>query len=269
MVEIHACKTPQNIIGKFRMLAASSRIKTGFALILAEWIFCMIAFGQQSQKEYIYMGGKAIATETFNQANGCSSTISPASVSISTAGGTGNVSITSPSGCSWSASSNAPSWIHISSGSSGSGNGTMSYSVDANAGPVRSGTITITGQAFTVNQAGSCATYTLNPESASYTFMGYTGSTFTVTAGSGCSWTATSNSPWITITEGSSGTGNGTVTYTVAPNADPARNGTISIGNSLHYVSQDAIPSCDQNCVNSCMEGGAPWYFCMAMCGCQ
>ena len=37
-----------------------------------------------------------------------------------------------------------------------------------------------------------------------------------VTAGSGCAWTAASNVGWITITEGASGTGSGTVGFAVA-----------------------------------------------------
>ena len=37
-----------------------------------------------------------------------------------------------------------------------------------------------------------------------------------MTAGAGCAWTATSNASWITINSGSSGTGNGSVGYTVS-----------------------------------------------------
>jgi hypothetical protein len=44
-------------------------------------------------------------------------------------------------------------WIHTSS--SGSGNGTVNYTIDANAGAMRSGTITVGGQNFTVNQDGT------------------------------------------------------------------------------------------------------------------
>jgi hypothetical protein len=47
-------------------------------------------------------------------------------------------------------------FIAITSGSSGSGNGTVNYSVAANTGTSsRSGTMTIAGRTFTVNQAGT------------------------------------------------------------------------------------------------------------------
>ncbi|MCK9362911.1 MAG: hypothetical protein M0P74_04860 [Syntrophales bacterium] len=81
------------------------------------------------------------------------------SVSLSVTGqsfvsaGIGNVSVVAPVGLAWQAISNA-SWIHITSGSSGTGDGTVSYTVDANAGAARTGTITIGGQTFTVMQTG-------------------------------------------------------------------------------------------------------------------
>ena len=54
-----------------------------------------------------------------------------------------------------------------------------------------------------------------------------------------CTWNATSNSSWITIVSGASGSGNGTVTYSVTANtATKARGGTIIIGNKLYSVNQ-------------------------------
>ncbi|HVQ36598.1 MAG TPA: hypothetical protein VMS31_03645, partial [Pyrinomonadaceae bacterium] len=45
--------------------------------------------------------------------------------------------------------------ITVTSGSSGSGNGTVNYSVAANSGALRNGTMTIAGQTFTVTQAAA------------------------------------------------------------------------------------------------------------------
>lgn len=66
--------------------------------------------------------------------------------------------IPSSSNCSWTAVSNN-SWITITSGSSGSSAGTVSYSVAANGGPARTGTIAIGGQTFTITQQASANTY--------------------------------------------------------------------------------------------------------------
>jgi Zn-dependent metalloprotease len=85
----------------------------------------------------------------------CSFSISPTSASAAAAGSTGTVSVTATAGCSWSAISNA-TFITVTGGSSGTGNGTVSYSVAANGATTsRTGTITIAGQTFTVNQAGT------------------------------------------------------------------------------------------------------------------
>jgi hypothetical protein len=82
----------------------------------------------------------------------CTYSIFPTSQSFSSAGGSGSVNVTAPSGCPWTATSNA-SWITITSGSSGNGNGTVNYSVASNPSTTpRTGTMTIAGQTFTVTQ---------------------------------------------------------------------------------------------------------------------
>ena len=58
-------------------------------------------------------------------------------------------------GCAWTAVSTVP-WITVTKGGNGSGGGNVEFTVDANAtGAARSGTITIGGQVFTVDQAGA------------------------------------------------------------------------------------------------------------------
>jgi hypothetical protein len=61
-----------------------------------------------------------------------------------------------------------------------------------------------------------------------------------VTAGAGCGWTTVSKVSWITVTGGSSGTGNGSVTYSVAPYTGRAkrRSGTVTIAGLTFTVKQ-------------------------------
>ena len=167
----------------------------------------------------------------------CTYSISPTSQSFNSSGGTGNVSVTTQNGCAWTAVSNA-SWIAITSGSSGTGNGTVSYSVSVNTSTSqRTGTMTIAEQTFTVTQEGIC-TYTISPSNQSFESPGGTGS-ISVTTQSGCAWTATSNDSWITITSGSSGTGNGTVYYSVSANTGTSsRTGTMTIAGKTFPVTQ-------------------------------
>ena len=69
---------------------------------------------------------------------------------------TGTLTVTGVGGCGWTAISNDPSFITVTSGSSGTGNGTVGYSVAENTSATpRSGTITIAGQTFTVLQGAA------------------------------------------------------------------------------------------------------------------
>ena len=54
-----------------------------------------------------------------------------------------------------------------------------------------------------------------------------------------CSWTAASDSPFLAITSGSSGTGSGTVTFSATTNTSPsARTGAITIGGQTATINQ-------------------------------
>lgn len=85
----------------------------------------------------------------------CSYQLSASNASFPSGGGMGTVGVICPNGCAWSATSN-DSWITITSGSTGSGNDSVGYSVSAETtGNDRTGTMTIAGQTFIVNQSGN------------------------------------------------------------------------------------------------------------------
>ncbi len=175
----------------------------------------------------------------------CSYTLFPVSQTFPVSGGSGSVSVTAaPSDCAWTATSDS-GWLTITSGASGTGNGSVAFSVSANsASGSRSGHLTIGGKTFTVTQEGTACTYSISPSSRSIDASGGTGSV-AVTAGSNCAWTATSNAAWITITSGAGGTGNGTVSYTVAANdAATSRSGTMTIAEKTFTVTQAGKPVC-------------------------
>ena len=90
---------------------------------------------------------------------GCTFTLAPPSAAVGASGGPGSVAVTASSGpCNWAAWSNV-AWITIPGTGVGVGSGPLPYTVAANPGPARSGTITIQGgQIHTVNQAGTAAT---------------------------------------------------------------------------------------------------------------
>jgi uncharacterized delta-60 repeat protein len=188
-------------------------------------------------------GTLTVAGQTFtisqSAAATCTYSIAPTSVNIVAGGGSGTVSVTAGAGCAWTATSNVP-WATITGGPSGSGKGTVGYAVAANSGPARTGTLTIAGQTFTIEQAATATcTYSIAPTSVNIAPDGGSG-TVSVTAGAGCAWTATSNVPWATITGGASGNGNGTVGYAVSANTGAPRTGTLTIAGQTFTIEQAA-----------------------------
>lgn len=180
-------------------------------------------------------------TFTLSQAGvSCSYSINPSSEAVAAGGGSATVGVTTGGSCAWTAASNS-SWITIASGATGTGSGSVTLNIAANSGSARTGTATIAAQTFTVTQAAAPCSYALSPGSVTVPPAGGEGRT-NVSAGGGCAWTAASNESWITVTGGSSGTGNGTVVFNAAANGGGARSGTITIGGQTLTVTQQPIP---------------------------
>ena len=182
-------------------------------------------------------GSLRIAEQIFtvSQGSGCHVSIDPESQSVEHTGGSGTVTVTTGAGCGWTATSSAP-WVTITRGGSGSGNGTVQFSIASSTGPARNATLTIGGHPFVLRQSSGC-TFSVNPDSYSVASTGGS-STVAVATVPECGWTAASSVPWITVTSGSSGTGNGTVQFGVASTTGPARSATLTIAGRTFTVSQ-------------------------------
>lgn len=180
-----------------------------------------------------------VGNQTFTVSQGgsnCTAALNPSSASFPNAGGAGTFAFSTS--CSWTAATTA-NWITITSPASGTADSTVSFTVAANTGgSSRTGTITVLGQTFTVTQAPLC-TLTFSAPGASFGVSGGTGSVTVTASGTTCDRSATSDSSWITITSGQTGTGNGTVNFTVAANTGPdPRNGNILIGGQPFEIAQ-------------------------------
>ncbi len=178
-------------------------------------------------------------TYTVNQAGtACSYAIAPASAAVGAAAGSGSVTVSTTANCPWGAASSVP-WLTVTSGTAGVGPGTVTYTIAANTGTgSRTGTLTIGGQTFTVTQSAATCTYAIAPASVSLGAHATNGAV-AITTGYRCAWTASSTVPWITITSGANGTGNGTVVYEVMANTTGlTRHGSLSIAGLTFVVSQ-------------------------------
>ena len=101
--------------------------------------------------------------------------------------------------------------------------------------------------------------FAINPVSQSLGAAGGSGSV-QVTAAAGCSWTAVSNQSWITVTSGSSGDGNGTVSLNVTTNPGTSpRSGTINVGGHTFTISQGGASPVKATAADFDGDGVSDW----------
>ncbi|MGH9823375.1 MAG: BACON domain-containing protein, partial [Blastocatellia bacterium] len=86
------------------------------------------------------------------------------------------------------------------------------------------------------SQSGS-QSMTIDPANASFGTSGGTG-TVSIGACGTCAWTASSNADWIGLTSNASGTGDGTINYSVTLNEGPSRTGAIAVSGQTVTVGQ-------------------------------
>jgi PKD repeat protein len=203
-------------------------------------------------------GMLTVAGKTFlvSEEGQCTTGIDPPNAQFAAAGGTATVTVTAPESCSWNATSMVP-WIEITAGATGTGSGSVAYTVAANGSAnSRTGSLTIAGSTFAVTQEGGCS-YAIDPTGSSYGVSGGTGR-FGVTALAGCAWSAQTADTWITFDQSASGTGDGEIRFTVAPNpsSDP-RTGSIHVAGWTHNVYQYGN-ACSLNCFATVAACGLP-----------
>jgi hypothetical protein len=183
----------------------------------------------------IMISGQALAIS--QEAAPCVFTVPPRDT-VSPDGERRTINVTASNAeCSWTARSETD-WLAILQGSQGKGSGPVVYEAQLTRGPSRNGELTIAGQRVSVTQGGGCQ-FSISPESYSAASAGGAGAV-AVTTDAGCDWTANSNAPWITITSGGSGRGNGTVHFNVASSNVPPRSGTLAIAGRTFTVSQSS-----------------------------
>jgi hypothetical protein len=166
-------------------------------------------------------------------ASQCTYSLSSNSVVASAAGGSVLVTVSTQAGCSWTVTGTPP-WISTSVGG-GTGNGSVQLTIAPN--PVanqRAATLSIGGRPLAVSQDPCPCTVT--PTSVS---IGARGGAIAISvSSSGCQWSASSQVPWIAVTDGTSGTGSGPVTLSVTRNTGTARTAFVAVAGRLVTVTQ-------------------------------
>ena len=184
-------------------------------------------------------GSLEIGSNVSTYAASCAAAFSEGGATIGHAGGAASAPVTASSAsCGWSAKSDA-SWLTIVSGVSGTNMGEVGYVAAANTSPVsRSGLLKVGDSTFTILQDGNC-TFTVSPLERTFPSSAATAS-LVVAATPGCAWTASAPVPWIAVTGGASGSGDGTVTLSIAANPSPSspRSATLIVAGRTVTIAQ-------------------------------
>ncbi|MGE0703577.1 MAG: BACON domain-containing carbohydrate-binding protein [Vicinamibacterales bacterium] len=173
----------------------------------------------------------------------CRFSLDPDSEEFGVEGGDGVVSVATLEGCEWTATSGA-SWLSVNGDAPRNGNGDISYRVEANSGADRTGVLTIAGRVFVVNQRGVAAPAPPPPCTTAFerregSIDAAGGEDEVAVASTGdCPWNAASDVPWIQITSGASGSGNGLVRLQIDANPGGPRVGSVTIGDDAYTVNQ-------------------------------
>lgn len=197
------------------------------------------SFGEDEAREVYVVGQNGTISRIASPSPPppCTYSLSSTNQFFIRAGGEGSLGVICATGCNWIAASNA-NWITITSNPLGSGSDTVDFVVRQNLGASsRVGMIRVAGQTLTITQGGTTCAYSVDTTVRSFGLGGGVG-TIDVDASPGCQWSALSSSSWIIINSGSSGTGNGTVNFTVSANAGPVRVGQIKVAGRAVTIKQ-------------------------------
>jgi hypothetical protein len=100
-----------------------------------------------------------------------------------------------------------------------------------------------------LSAAAACGKDSTTAPSGCQIITGVTTTTFPASGGTAsisvsttnaCTWTATSSAAFLTVTEGASGAGNGTVKFAVAANTGAVRTATLTITGTAILITQQA-----------------------------
>ena len=170
--------------------------------------------GVVSRVGSVTVGGK---TFTITQ-TGVDVSISPESVMKAEGADIIAVTIRALATTQWTVTPNDP-WISIIDKESGYGDYVLTLAINSNPSfQRRTGTVSIGSATLTISQDGTASAFlSIDPENATAAASGAYGN-IAVYATPDASWTAQSLTSWLTISEGTSGKGNGNIKYVASAN---------------------------------------------------
>ncbi len=170
---------------------------------------------------------------------GCAISVYPGTFAAAAAGGSMTLTLLSSGlACPWSVS-NLPDWISAFP-VSGAGPATVVLTIATNGGSARAATFQLTGTSIQVTQPAAplACTYVVSPLIIASTAAGGSNS-FTVNTTVGCGWQIAGAPSWLSFSGPTSGSGPGTVPFTIPANTGSRRNATFTVAGQTVLVSQN------------------------------
>ena len=205
----------------------------------AGWTGCNAAVSNQCS--LIMNAPKTVtATFTLNQYSLTANATGTGSGTV--AASTGGINYTYPAASQGSAVVNFGTAVTLTAQAASGSSSAWSGACDSTGGTTTNATCAIASmnmaKTVTATFTASTCSFGISPTSATFNRGGNKGSVSITASSSSCAWTAQSNASWITITSGASGTGKGTVKYSVSKNSTGKnRSGTMTIaGHTLTVV---------------------------------
>ena len=189
----------------------------------------------------------------------CSYQIAPGRQATPAAGESFTLSVTAPAGCTWMARSEM-AWVTVMEGGAGIGSGAVRLQVQPNNSAARSGTVRLATETLTIDQGSGtsppppCGQSEIKPTYYN-AGRGPDDVRVEVRSTNGCPWTVISTASWVSVSEGSSGSGNGSVRLLVQANAGGPRTTTLSVAGQPFTLSQEG--SCEATVKPTYYNAGA------------
>ncbi len=173
----------------------------------------------------------------------CGIALAPTAQSMAESGGDGGFAVsTAVADCAWTAVSDVP-WLQVATGASGTGPGSVTVTAVANPNSQpRTGTVSVGGRTFTVNQAGVACGYTLPATSGTVGPTAGSSSVAVVATAPDCTWSSTSPVAWLALTGGTARAGSTSATFSVTANpSSQPRTAVMTVAGQAYGLRQQGV----------------------------
>jgi hypothetical protein len=188
----------------------------------------------------------------------CAVTLKVSTSSITSAGGSGTVSVATERECEWTVKAESD-WLTFNGPTTGQGPADRAFSVQPNRSiSPRSVEVSVADQRATISQEAATCPWKVSPPEV---VMGPAGGDRTVSLSTEdfCSWTVTSRESWVTVASASNGKGTTDIILRIGRNDGPERIANIEMtgGNitacraasaSANTAEADTSPDCALHC---------------------